>query len=134
MACFFLLTCPEESLIQIGTIEQFAPPNVLAQIAAEFFAEFKQRFGEHVRILDWLCTSMKERHTFMSAITGIHGNFYSNPFYYNIGDTPEQEVKIKAGLGQAIRLVPGKSEQGTVFKICLLNRSELVFMAKFREL
>lgn len=25
--------------------------------------------------------------------------------------TPEQEVKIKASLGQAIRLVPGKSEQ-----------------------
>ncbi len=25
--------------------------------------------------------------------------------------TPEQEVKIKAGLGQAIRLIPGKSEQ-----------------------
>lgn len=23
----------------------------------------------------------------MIAITGIHGNFYSNPFYYNIGDT-----------------------------------------------
>lgn len=21
------------------------------------------------------------------AITGIHGNFYSNPFYYNVGDT-----------------------------------------------
>ena len=21
------------------------------------------------------------------AITGIHGNFYSNPFYYNFGDT-----------------------------------------------
>ena len=25
--------------------------------------------------------------TVMIAITGIHGNFYSNPFYYNIGDT-----------------------------------------------
>ena len=24
--------------------------------------------------------------TVMIAITGIHGNFYSNPFYYNIGD------------------------------------------------
>ena len=23
----------------------------------------------------------------MIAITGIHGNFYSNPFYYNIGNT-----------------------------------------------
>lgn len=29
----------------------------------------------------------KESDTVMIAITGIHGNFYSNPFYYNIGDT-----------------------------------------------
>ena len=25
--------------------------------------------------------------TVVIAITGIHGNFYSNPFYYNFGDT-----------------------------------------------
>ena len=25
--------------------------------------------------------------TVLICITGIHGNFYSNPFYYNIGDT-----------------------------------------------
>lgn len=25
--------------------------------------------------------------TVVIAITGIHGNFYSNPFYYNVGDT-----------------------------------------------
>ena len=25
--------------------------------------------------------------TVVIAITGIHGNFYSNPFYYNIGET-----------------------------------------------
>ena len=29
----------------------------------------------------------KSSDTVMIAITGIHGNFYSNPFYYNIGDT-----------------------------------------------
>lgn len=29
----------------------------------------------------------KKADTVMIAITGIHGNFYSNPFYYNIGDT-----------------------------------------------
>lgn len=29
----------------------------------------------------------KTADTVMIAITGIHGNFYSNPFYYNIGDT-----------------------------------------------
>lgn len=28
-----------------------------------------------------------EADTVLIAITGIHGNFYSNPFYYNIGDT-----------------------------------------------
>ena len=29
----------------------------------------------------------KTADTVMIVITGIHGNFYSNPFYYNIGDT-----------------------------------------------
>ena len=29
----------------------------------------------------------KNPDTVVIAITGIHGNFYSNPFYYNIGDT-----------------------------------------------
>lgn len=31
--------------------------------------------------------SERKANTVMIAITGIHGNFYSNPFYYNIGDT-----------------------------------------------
>ncbi len=30
---------------------------------------------------------VRKADTVMIAITGIHGNFYSNPFYYNIGDT-----------------------------------------------
>ncbi len=46
-------TCPEESLIQIGTMEQSVPPEVLAQISMEFFEEFEFRFGEHIHILDW---------------------------------------------------------------------------------
>ena len=29
----------------------------------------------------------KKADTVVIAITGIHGNFYSNPFYYNFGDT-----------------------------------------------
>ena len=29
----------------------------------------------------------KTADTVMISITGIHRNFYSNPFYYNIGDT-----------------------------------------------
>ena len=34
-----------------------------------------------------LFSSEKKAETVVIAITGIHGNFYSNPFYYNIGDT-----------------------------------------------
>jgi len=46
-------TCPEETLIQIGTMEHSVPPDALAQIAGEFFEEFDRRFGEHIHILDW---------------------------------------------------------------------------------
>ena len=63
-------TCPEESLIQIGTMEQSVPPAVLGQIAAEFFEEFDLRFGEHIHILDWslhldeATPHIHERHVF----------------------------------------------------------------------
>jgi len=63
-------TCPEESLIQIGTMEKSVPPAVLAKIAAEFFEEFDRRFGEHIHILDWslhldeATPHIHERHVF----------------------------------------------------------------------
>ena len=63
-------TCPEESLIQIGTMEQSVPPDVLAEIAAEFFEEFQRRFGEYIHILDWslhldeATPHIHERHVF----------------------------------------------------------------------
>jgi len=63
-------TCPEESLIQIGTMEQSVPPEVLVEIAAEFFAAFDRRFGEQVHILDWALhldeatPHIHERHVF----------------------------------------------------------------------
>lgn len=34
-----------------------------------------------------LFAAAEKADTVLIAITGIHGNFYSNPFYYNIGDT-----------------------------------------------
>ena len=46
-------TCPEESILQIGTMEDSVPVETLPQIAQDFFREFDRRFGEHVHILDW---------------------------------------------------------------------------------
>lgn len=63
-------TCPEESLIQIGTMEESVPPDVLAHVASEFFEEFERRFGEYVHILDWslhldeATPHIHERHVF----------------------------------------------------------------------
>lgn len=63
-------TCPEESLIQIGTMEQSVPPEVLIQVASDFFAEFDRRFGKHIHILNWslhldeATPHIHERHVF----------------------------------------------------------------------
>lgn len=38
-----------------------------------------------------LFSSREDADTVLIAITGIHGNFYSNPFYYNIGGTLAKE-------------------------------------------
>ncbi len=38
-------------------------------------------------VLNGVLFPAQKSDTVVIAITGIHGNFYSNPFYYNIGDT-----------------------------------------------
>ena len=63
-------TCPEETIIQIGTMEKYVEPGLLAKIAAEFFEEFHRRFGEHIHILNWALhmdestPHIQERHVF----------------------------------------------------------------------
>ena len=63
-------TCPEETIYQIGTIEESASAEDLLLIATEFFEELDRRFGEHVHILDWALhldegtPHIHERHVF----------------------------------------------------------------------
>ena len=63
-------TCPEETLYQIGTMEQSVPPEVLFQIVTEFQEEFDRRFSSHVHIIDWALhldeatPHIHERHVF----------------------------------------------------------------------
>ena len=63
-------TCPEETIYQIGTIEESVPPEILIQVVAEFYGEFERRFGSHVHILDWALhldegtPHIHERHVF----------------------------------------------------------------------
>ena len=63
-------TCPEESIYQIGTVDESVPGEMLARIATEFFSEMEERFGSHVHILDWALhldegtPHIHERHVF----------------------------------------------------------------------
>ena len=63
-------TCPEESIYQIGTMEESVPPETLALIVSEFYEEFENRFGSHIHILDWALhldegtPHIHERHVF----------------------------------------------------------------------
>ena len=63
-------TCPEESIYQIGTMEESIPPGTLALIVSEFYEEFERRFGSHIHILDWALhldegtPHIHERHVF----------------------------------------------------------------------
>ena len=63
-------TCPEETIYQIGTIDEHVSKDVLFAIVTEFLAEFERRFGTHVHILDFAlhCDEgtphIQERHVF----------------------------------------------------------------------
>lgn len=63
-------TCPEETVYQIGNIDETVSPEVLAEIAAVFFAEIDRRYGDYFHILDWALhldettPHIQERHVF----------------------------------------------------------------------
>ena len=63
-------TCPEESIYQIGTVDESVSGEILAKIANEFFSEMEEKYGSHVHILDWALhldegtPHIHERHVF----------------------------------------------------------------------
>ena len=46
-------TCPEESIYQLGTIDEHASVETLILVFDEFKKEFDERFGSNVHIIDW---------------------------------------------------------------------------------
>ena len=63
-------TCPEETIYQLGTLDEHASAEDLLNIVTEFIEEFKTTFGEHVHVLDWALhldestPHIHERHVF----------------------------------------------------------------------
>ena len=45
-------TCPEETIYQIGTKDDYVDPDVLLTIVTEFITELSDRFGEHFHLLN----------------------------------------------------------------------------------
>jgi len=63
-------TCPEETICQLGTLDEHASAEDLLNIVTEFIDEFKAKFGDHVHVLDWALhldestPHIHERHVF----------------------------------------------------------------------
>ena len=63
-------TCPEETIYQLGTLDEHASAEDLLNIVTEFIEEFKGKFGEHVHVMDWALhldestPHIHERHVF----------------------------------------------------------------------
>ena len=63
-------TCPEESIFQIGTLDNHVSPELLFDVVTEFMIEINETFGSHVHILDWALhldestPHIHERHVF----------------------------------------------------------------------
>ncbi len=66
-------TCPEETIFQIGTLEETVSPEILLSVVQDFTKAFTARFGSHIHILDWALhldegtPHIHERHVFDSA-------------------------------------------------------------------
>ena len=62
--------CPEETIYQIGTMEDSVSPDVLLDSVGEFMMELERRFGEHIHVIDWALhldeatPHIHERHVF----------------------------------------------------------------------
>lgn len=63
-------TALEETIFQIGTIDNHVPPEILLQVVTDFLVELDTRFGKNVHILDWALhldegtPHIHERHVF----------------------------------------------------------------------
>ena len=63
-------TCPEETIYQLGTLDEHASAEDLLNLVTEFIEEFKAKFGEHVHVLNWALhldestPHIHERHVF----------------------------------------------------------------------
>ena len=63
-------TCPEETICQLGTLDEHASAEDLLSVVTEFIDEFKAKFGDHVHVLDWALhldestPHIHERHVF----------------------------------------------------------------------
>ena len=63
-------TCPEESIYQIGTMDNHVDYEALVMVAVEFLQEIQSRYGSHIHTLNWALhldegtPHIHERHVF----------------------------------------------------------------------
>lgn len=63
-------TAPEETILQIGDMENHVSADMLREVVEDYYKEFNARFSEHIHIIDWslhldeATPHIHERHVF----------------------------------------------------------------------
>ena len=63
-------TCPEETIYQLGTLDEHASAEDLLSVVTEYIEKFTAKYGDHVHVLDWALhldestPHIHERHVF----------------------------------------------------------------------
>ena len=96
-------TCPEETVYQIGTLDNHVPPELLIEIVTEFMEIVNERFGSHVHILNWALhldestPHIHERHVFDCEDFGLNYDSRQKPSVRPRIREPTPEQKYQKG-------------------------------------
>ena len=107
-------TCPEESIYQLGTIDEHASVETLILVFDEFKKEFDERFGSNVHIIDW-SLHMDVKYSIVLIVYGVYrvreklkiGTTYTNR-KKNVYDVTWKRIRkiLKSGIGSSSFFMP----------------------------
>ncbi len=122
---------PEETIYQLGTIDESESAETLLEIFEDFQKEFKERFGEHIHTIDWALHTeegtphIHERHVF--DVTNRYGELQpkQDAALEELGfELPDQEKKRSRNNNRKISF--DMTARALFFEVCERHKVHLI--------
>lgn len=122
---------PEETIYQLGTIDESESAETLLEIFEDFQKEFKERFGDHIHTIDWALHTeegtphIHERHVF--DVTNRYGELQpkQDAALEELGfELPDQEKKRSRNNNRKISF--DMTARALFFEVCERHKVHLI--------